>query len=144
MPGNLIATTTGDAFTDATPPGSYCKLGAVDRHGNVSPYAIAYLEPGGVPGGTTPVAWIGDAWPNPSRVSIFVPLRLAASGEVALHVWDSQGRVVYSRRQMFEAGPARIAWDGRTSHEGAAPSGTYFLSAEHSSVRRTMRVTFVR
>lgn len=74
------------------------------------------------------VARVLDASPNPFSPSTRIRVRLANAGAAALHVYDSNGRMV---RELIASGAPRsesfVAWDGRDGRGTRLSSGIYFI-----------------
>ena len=81
--------------------------------------------------------------PNPSQQVVTLRFELREPAEVALAIYDVQGRQVRSLRTgRLAKGSHSVAWDGRDSEGHAASPGTYFARLASSSARSVM--TLVR
>ena len=104
-----------------------------------------YLVPvvtGSVPDGH--VERLGFAvTPNPSKHVVTLRFELSEPAEVALGIYDVQGRQVrLLRAGRATKGSHSVAWDGRDSQGNAAAPGTYFARLASSSA--TSLKTLVR
>lgn len=126
--------------------GSWYKIAALDRHGNVGPYAV--LAPGqvsavapGMPGPTH----LAPCWPNPCNPSATIPFRLAVAEHATLRVFDAAGRLVAVLVDGNRpAGDQQVRWDGRLADGTAAASGVYFYRLDAGSYMRTRKFSLVR
>ena len=83
--------------------------------------------------------------PNPSHQVVTLRFELRESAEVALAIYDIQGRQVrVLRAGRVAKGPHSVAWDGRDSEGHAASAGTYFARLESSSAKSVMRLVRVQ
>jgi hypothetical protein len=144
--GNLVTSTTGGGFTDATPSLHY-KLCAVDEHGNASPYATLFLAGAvDVPGAALPrEVFLAAPAPNPARAGALVRFGLPRAGRVTLAVHDAQGR----RVRMLEAGTLPAGehtqrWDGTDDAGRALPAGLYLVRFEVGDRVLTRRLAVLR
>jgi len=77
--------------------------------------------------------------PNPMRKAMRVRFSLTGSGPAGVSIFDVRGRLVNRIWSGVQADGLRdIAWDGRDSEGGIAPTGVYWvrLTAGHSVTRR--------
>lgn len=81
------------------------------------------------------------AGPNPSPSTVEVEFALATAANIALDVFDPQGRhVVTLARGQWPAGVHRASW----SDAGRAPAGLYFLRYRHPAGQEQRRILLVR
>jgi hypothetical protein len=82
--------------------------------------------------------------PNPSKQVVTLRFQLTEPADVALAIYDVQGRQVRLLQSGRAAkGPHSVAWDGRDSEGHAASPGTYFArlaSSGAKSVRALVRI----
>ncbi len=144
---NLVTTLTSTAYVDAAGAPYFYKLCAVDIHGNVSPYAFA--QPAGTvdaPGSPLPRELaLSQPAPNPLRGSCTLTLALPRAADVALAVYDQQGRRVRTLvAGALPAGEHPIAWDGRDEGGRAVASGIYFVRCAAEGRAFTRRIAALR
>lgn len=88
---------------------------------------------------------LGTPHPNPAARGTSVEFALGRGGPASLAVFDLSGRRV---RRLLEgdvdAGPRRIAWDGRDEAGARVPAGLYLVRLEAGGTRRTERVFVLR
>ena len=146
-PGNLVRTQAGTGYADAAGAPCFYKLTAVDIHGNVSPYA--FLQPAGTtdaPGAGLPreLALSAPA-PNPLRGSCTMRLALPRGANVALAVYDQQGRRVRALLAgALPAGEHPVAWDGRDDGGRPVANGIFFVRCEAEGRTLTRRIVAIR
>lgn len=83
--------------------------------------------------------------PNPFSAGTTISFALAAPGDVAVLVYDLQGRLV--RRVASEpmaAGPQSVVWDGRDSDGRPAANGIYFYSIQTERGVESRRMVLAR
>lgn len=75
-----------------------------------------------------------EAYPNPFSGSVHINYEVKTTGDVALNIYDLQGRLV---RTLFEgkdtSGIHGIEWDGKDMAQLSVPLGTYYLSLTTST-----------
>ncbi|HWN82540.1 MAG TPA: M28 family peptidase, partial [Candidatus Udaeobacter sp.] len=102
----------------------------------------AVFEPAGVP----PVRpGLGLAEPNPFEPGTRIPFTLTAKGQIALRIFDVNGRAVRTLSEgVFEPGVHAAFWDGVAEDGRRVGSGIYFvdLTAQGQSFRR--KITLIR
>lgn len=79
------------------------------------------------------------AWPNPFWSTLRLDFRLPAAADVAVAVYDLQGRKVWTRALgRLDAGAHEVGWPGITDTGAHAAAGVYFVEAawEGVAVRR--------
>jgi methionine-rich copper-binding protein CopC len=113
--------------------------------------ACTEIEPGDVTdvaeGAGAPAAPLRLAQnvPNPFRAQTAITYSLEAGGEVALGIYDVQGRLV--RRlieQPLDAGTYTATWDARDAQGHAVQSGIYFYRLDTPAGSEQRRLTIVR
>src|SRR5262249_26057765 len=84
--------------------------------------------------------------PNPFRTETELSFTLAQAGPVDLAVFDLMGREVRPvvRGLRLDAGPHRLAWDGRRGDGGQTPAGVYFVRLRTASAEWTRTVVRTR
>lgn len=84
------------------------------------------------------------AWPNPARGAVTIEFEVERVDELAVSVFDVQGRRVRElERRRFVPGAHLLKWDGTLDGGRIAAAGVYFLRVEsgaHSGVARVVRV----
>ena len=118
----------------------------MDVHGNESPCATL-LPAGttGVPPGPPRELALSPPVPNPSRGAATLRLALPRAAEVALVVYDQQGRAVRTlARGGLPAGEHPVAWDGRDDAGRVVASALYFVRLEAEGRVFTRRLAVVR
>lgn len=84
------------------------------------------------------------ARPNPFRATLDITFTLPAAGDVAVEIYDVNGRIVRRiDRRRFDAGENRIAWDATDDAGAPVVGGVYFVRATtggHSHVQRVVRM----
>lgn len=129
-PSNLVAARPDTGYTDAAGAPYYYKLAAVDVHGNISGYAtLLPLGTVDVTSGAMPArVSLAGARPNPVRAGAELGFVLPAACEVALSLYDQQGRAVRMLADgVLPAGEHSVQWNGRDRDGTLVPSGVYFL-----------------
>lgn len=113
-------------------------------------YSLAVEEP-------TPSDWkpnplkptsinrLSQNFPNPFNPETWIPYQLASDAKVVLHIYDTQGRRIYSQTLGYQkAGPHTAYWDGRNSAGEPAASGIYFYSLEAGTFQATRKMLIQR
>jgi choice-of-anchor B domain-containing protein len=98
---------------------------------------------GSVPGGLR----LSAAFPNPVRggEETALALALSAPGRVDARVFDVAGRYVATLVSgAMQAGPHRLAWDGRDAAGGAAVAGVYFVRLDSDAGKESRKVVVLR
>jgi choice-of-anchor B domain-containing protein len=84
---------------------------------------------------------LAPAAPNPFRDRTGISFSVPAAGWAELSIFDVRGaRVATLVDGALEPGPHRVAWDGRTTGGGTAPSGVYFVKLVTGDAIRTRKV----
>jgi len=124
----------------------YFAIRTVDDRGNWSLISNLGIKPGNgpldVPGGPRPTA-LSAPWPNPARSTSRLALSLAASADVEVVVFDSQGRRLQTLlRARWPAGETTVIWDLNDARGIPAPPGLYHVRARVGDqvFRRTIAV----
>ncbi len=82
------------------------------------------------------------AFPNPAAGGATIAFALPAAGSATVAVYDVAGRRVRElRRQSFDAGVQRLAWDGRDDDGRAVGDGVYFVRVESAARTSVARLT---
>jgi len=85
------------------------------------------------------------AWPNPSRGTVSLALRLAVEVDVQVEVLDAGGRRVSRLHEgRASAGELRLRWDATDDGGRAVPPGQYYVRALAAGESRSLRVTVLR
>lgn len=113
-------------------------------------YSLAVEEP-------TPSEWkpnplkpisvnrLSQNYPNPFNPETWIPYQLASEASVVLHIYDAQGRRVYSQKLGHQkAGSHTIYWDGRNTAGEPVASGIYFYSLEAGNFQATRKMLIQR
>jgi hypothetical protein len=144
-PGNLHLVQTGTGYSDIGAYDFCYKLAAVDRHGNLSPYASVCATP---VAGVEPVVYelrLDAPRPQPMRDRGEFHFAMPSEGEVSLRIFDLAGRCV---RRLAEgrmpAGEHSADWNGQDGDGRRLPAGVYHLLLETAAGRRTVRIVLAR
>lgn len=79
----------------------------------------------------TPVAALGQNFPNPFNPKTTIEYSLPTRTRAAMAIYDSEGKLVVRMDQgMREAGTHRVEWDGRDAAGATVGSGVYFYRLE--------------
>jgi hypothetical protein len=82
-----------------------------------------------------------SAWPNPARGGAQIVFDLPAPGRVTLRVYDLAGTLVRTLVDgARDAGPGRVAWDGRADGGRDLPAGVYFYRLNGPGVAVDRRI----
>lgn len=95
-------------------------------------------------GSVSAADWLGQNRPNPFNPSTEIAFSMARGGNVTVAVFDARGRLVATLvDDRLEAGPHRVAWNGRDNSGEAVASGVYFyrLSSASGVQNRKMVLT---
>lgn len=69
-------------------------------------------------------------YPNPFNPSVTVSFTMPRGGHLSVKVFDIRGRLVRTLADgVYESGPGRVTWDGRTGRGEMAAAGVYFYEA---------------
>ena len=87
---------------------------------------------------------LSSPMPNPSSGALAFSLDLPHAADVAMHVLDVQGRVVWeSGVRSYDAGRWRLSWSGRTA-QGPAQPGIYLVRVDVGGTSFTKRAAIIR
>jgi hypothetical protein len=110
--------------------------------------SLFYLRP--TPTAADPVAdlsalTVGAPRPNPFRLDLAVPVRLARETPVSAAVYSPAGRLV----RLLAAGPMApgahdLVWDGRDAQGRRVAAGTYLIRVQTGEETRTVKTTLLR
>jgi hypothetical protein len=97
-----------------------------------------------IPGGSG--IRILSAAPNPARAGVTLTLELSRVAPLRADVFDAGGRRVRTLvdAARVEAGPRRLAWDGRDAHGAAVAPGLYWIGVRSRDARAVRRIAIVR
>jgi len=88
---------------------------------------------------------LAQSRPNPFNPSTLIAFRLPAAGDVALKVYDLDGRLVKTLlRSEMPAGTHQVTWRGRDERGRPVASGTYFYMLEAGDFSQTRRMILVK
>lgn len=85
--------------------------------------------------------WVLQNYPNPFNPSTTIQYEIPKAGEVEIHIFDLNGRVVKTmKNQHPSAGSYEVEWDGRNKTGAIVASGPYMYSVkfENSVVSKKM------
>ncbi len=89
--------------------------------------------------------WLGQNRPNPFNPSTEIVFSLANDGPAALVIYDVRGRLVVTLANAdFQAGPHRLAWDGRDENGAPVASGVYFYHLTSASGVQTRKMVLTK
>lgn len=84
------------------------------------------------------------AWPNPFWGALKLHFQLPVPADVALTVYDVQGRTIWRRALgALDAGPHEAAWAGKTETGAPAAAGVYFVEASGAGIVARRKVVKV-
>ena len=93
---------------------------------------------------STPVNRLKQNYPNPFNPETWIPYQLGSTANVSLHIYDTQGRSIYSKLLGYQkAGLYTAYWDGRNATGEPVASGIYFYSIEAGDFHATRKM-FIR
>lgn len=145
-PGNLLASKPDTGYADAGPAGSWYKLAAIDRNGNVSGYAV--MSPGGtasVDGGVLAPLSFDAPGPNPTATASTLRFVLPRAGYGTLRVYDVRGRIVRTLASgELEAGEHAVPWNLRDGPGAKVENGVYFVRLVTSGGTLQRRLVVIR
>jgi len=145
---------------DGGPVGPDCAAADFDGDGDVDcqdwlNFKFVWTGPGPVPDftqctagidggqrdGSHPASSLGEASPNPMRMSTMIRFSLAAPGRVSLKILDANGRNVRTLvDETRGAGDCSAAWDARNDRGEPVVSGVYFYRLEASGFAATKKI----
>ncbi len=93
----------------------------------------------------TLVNQLSQNFPNPFNPETWIPYQLASDANVVLHIYDTQGRRIYSRTLGYQkAGSHTAYWNGRNTTGEPVASGIYFYSLETGTFHATRKMLIQR
>ena len=93
----------------------------------------------------TPVNRLSQNFPNPFNPETWIPYQLASDANVVLHIYDTQGRRIYSQTLGYQkAGSHTAYWDGRNITGEPVASGIYFYSLDTGTFHATRKMLIQR
>ena len=88
---------------------------------------------------------LNQNYPNPFNPETWIPYQLASDASVVLHIYDAQGRRVYSQKLGHQkAGSHTTYWDGHNTAGEPVASGIYFYSVEAGNFQATRKMLIQR
>lgn len=88
---------------------------------------------------------LSQNFPNPFNPETWIPYQLASDAKVVLHIYDTQGRRIYSQTLGHQkAGSHTAYWDGRNTAGESVASGVYFYSLEAGIFQATRKMLIQR
>ena len=92
-----------------------------------------------------PVNSLHQNYPNPFNPETWIPYQLASNVNVSLHIYDAQGRSIYSKPLGYQKSGSQTAyWDGRNAAGEAVASGVYFYSIQAGDFHATRKMLIRR
>lgn len=92
-----------------------------------------------------PVNRLNQNYPNPFNPETWIPYQLASNVNVSLHIYDTQGRSIYSKSIGYQkAGSHTAHWDGRNAAGEPVASGVYFYSIRAGNFHATRKMIIRR
>lgn len=93
----------------------------------------------------TSINRLNQNFPNPFNPETWIPYQLASDAKVVLHIYDTQGRRIYSQTLGHQkAGSHTAYWDGRNTAGESVASGVYFYSLEAGTFQATRKMLIQR
>jgi hypothetical protein len=148
---NRLATTTQTSHFDEgwdLGGGHHYKVAAVDRHGNVGPFAL--LEPDEVAAQDMPAVAdqpvLMQNRPNPFNPRTTIRFTLPSRMAVNLEVYDMSGRLVdvVLKGEVLSRGIHQVDWPRADRRGRALPTGIYFYRLESVGYSETKRMVLVK
>ncbi len=94
---------------------------------------------------STPVNRLNQNYPNPFNPETWIPYQIASNVNVSLHIYDAQGRSVYSKPLGYQkAGSHTAYWNGRNAAGESVASGVYFYSIRAGDFQATRKMLIRR
>ena len=88
---------------------------------------------------------LSQNFPNPFNPETWIPYQLASDTNVSLHIYDSQGRRIYSKALGHQkAGSHTTYWDGRNIAGEPVASGIYFYAIQAETFYATRKMLIKR
>ena len=92
-----------------------------------------------------PVNRLNQNYPNPFNPETWIPYQLASNVHVSLHIYDAQGRSIYSKPLGYQkAGSHTAYWDGQNAAGEPVASGVYFYSIRAGDFHATRKMLIRR
>ena len=92
-----------------------------------------------------PVNRLNQNYPNPFNPETWIPYQLASNANVSIHIYDAQGRNIYSERIGYQkAGSHTAHWDGRNAAGEPVASGIYFYAIQAGNFHATRKMIIRR
>jgi hypothetical protein len=93
----------------------------------------------------SPVAGLGQNFPNPCNPATVIPFSLPEAGAVTLSVYDVGGRLVRNLLDShLERGDYKVAWDGLDARGTPVVSGIYYCRLEAGRTAESQKLVVVR
>ena len=84
-------------------------------------------------------------FPNPFNPETWIPYQLASDTKVSLHIYDVQGKRIYSKALGYRKAGAHTAyWDGRNATGESVASGVYFYAIQAGTFHATRKMFIQR
>ena len=88
---------------------------------------------------------LSQNFPNPFNPETWIPYQLASDTNVSLHIYDVQGRRIYSKALGYrKAGSHTAYWDGRNTTGESVASGVYFYALQAGTFHATRKMFIQR
>ncbi len=88
---------------------------------------------------------LSQNFPNPFNPETWIPYQIASDAKVMLHIYDAQGRRIYSQTLGHQkAGSHTAYWNGRNTAGEPVASGIYFYSLEAGTFQATRKMLIQR
>ena len=88
---------------------------------------------------------LSQNFPNPFNPETWIPYQLASDTNVRLHIYDTQGRRIYSKALGYrKAGSHTAYWDGRNTAGESVASGVYFYAIHAGTFHATRKMLIQR
>lgn len=117
---------------------------------HIEGYSLAVEEPtqsDWIPHAVKPalVNRLSQNFPNPFNPETWIPYQLASDTKVFLHIYDAQGRRIYSKALGYrKAGSHTVYWDGRNTAGESVASGVYFYAIQAGTFHATRKMLIKR
>ena len=88
---------------------------------------------------------LSQNFPNPFNPETWIPYQLASDTNVSLHIYDVQGRRIYSKALGYRKAGAHTAyWNGRNATGESVASGVYFYAIQAGTFHATRKMFIQR
>ena len=88
---------------------------------------------------------LNQNFPNPFNPETWIPYQLASDTNVSLHIYDAQGRHIYSKALGYrKAGSHTAHWNGRNAAGESVASGVYFYTIQAGTFHATRKMLIKR